>query len=270
MKNQSLFSLFVLFFFLLIRPAYSQTIEFSMVPDSISSIEIDHTRILISDLDQSIISGNFNLQYKQVLNDKFNLIGEASFLHLKTKNLAGDNGISNIYLGFQYKTSKNDHINSALNVGIHLPTASEEIQFGSLFNLFDLPKFVYKSTDIYVGYNTFINYSNGFRLGFEFGSDLLIPIEENNGDTELFGKYGISLMYQTTSGVYFQSELLGVANITNEGEGFDDSTLHTYAIGAGYNGGKVGAGLYYRNYFDDILFGDDFKGILGLEFNIFL
>jgi hypothetical protein len=79
MKNQSVFSLVVLFLFLLIRPASSQTIEFSMVPNSISTLEFDHTRLLESDSDQSIISGLFNLQYKHVLNNKFNIIGETSF-----------------------------------------------------------------------------------------------------------------------------------------------------------------------------------------------
>ena len=269
MKNQPLFSLLVLFFFLSIRPASSQTIEFSMVPDSVSSLEFDHTRLLFSDTDQSIISGLFNLQYKHVLNDKFNLIGETSFMHFKESGSDAENGISNVYLGIQYKTSKSAHINSALNAGIHLPTSKRDAQIGQFFNFFDLGKFAHKTTAINIGYNTFINYDSGFRLGFEFGSEILIPVGSNNGDTDILGKYGVSLMYQTTSGLYFQTELLGVANITNEGGDFDDSTFHTYAIGAGYNGDKVGAGLYYRNYFDEF-FGDDFNGILGLEINFFL
>jgi hypothetical protein len=190
-------------------------------------------------------------------------------LHFKKSGRDGTNGISNIYLGIQYKSSKSDHINSVLNVGIYLPTASGDVGIGFLFNMFDLSKFLDESTTINLGYSIFKNYDSGFRLGFEFGSDLIIPLGSNNGDTELFGKYGLSLMYQTTSGVYFQSELLGIANITNGGDSFSESTFHTYALGVGYNGDKVGAGLYYRNYFDE-LFSDSFKGILGLEINFFL
>jgi len=239
-----------------------------MVPDSISSLELDFTRLLISDFDQSLLSGNFNLQYKHVLDDKFNLIGELAFTNFNESGIDADRGLSNLFLGIQYKTSKKDHVKSALNVGVYIPTASEEAQNGGITNLFDFPKYQYKATDIYVGYSYYYHYSDGLRLGFDIGSDVSIPIGDNNGDTELFGRYGFSILYQTTSGLYLQSELLGITIIT-EDNGFDENSFHTYSFGLGYNGNKAGAGIYYRNYFDE-LFDDDFNGIFGLEFNLFL
>lgn len=268
MKNLLLLSLTFLFTFFAIRPSFAQTIEMSMVPDSTSSFELDYTRLLIPDSDQSLISGNFNFQYKHVLDEKFNLIGEFAFSTFKISGFDADSGLSNIFLGIQYKTSKKDHVNSALNVGIYLPSASEEAQNGGITNLFDFPKYQYKTTDIHLGYNYFYNYSNGLRLGFELGSDVSIPIGENSGDTELFGKYGVSLLYTATSGLYLQSELLGISLISEDG-GFDENSFHTYSFGLGYNGKKVGAGLYYRNYFDDFL-SNGFDGILGIEFTLFL
>lgn len=269
MKNQFLIGFTLMLAIFMIRPGAAQTIEMSMVADSNSTIEIDHTRLLVSDAGQNFISGNNNIQIKHVLNNKFNLIGEVSYLYEKT-DFFTQNGFSNVFLGAQYKTSKKESVNSALNFGIYLPTANREVQAASLYNLFDVPKFINDGLGFHVGYNSFFHYANGFRLGFELGSDLIIPVgDSSDEDPEVLGRYGLSLMYKTTSGIYFQSELLGVANITNEDEGFNDSTFHTYALGAGYNGSKMGAGLYYRNYFDE-LFEDSFNGIFGIELNIFL
>jgi len=269
MKNQFLFSLTFVFTLLIIRPVSSQTIEMSMVPDSNSTFEIDNMRLLISDQDQGIIAGNFNLQYKQALNSKINLIGELTYIKTDDPFAFDDNGFSNIYLGIQYKTSKSDDVDAALNTGIYLPTASQIIQLGSFTNLFDLSKYVYKSVGVALGYNRFKTFDGGLRLGFEVGSDVIIPTSDNGADVEVLGKYGGSIYYKTSIGIYLQSELLGLANITNEDGDFAESTFHTYAFGVGYTGTRLGAGLYYRNYFDD-LFNENFNGILGIKFSLYL
>ena len=52
--------------------------------------------------------------------------------------------------------------------------------------------------------------------------------------SELFARWGLSLMYTTNSGFYIQSELLGVANITtDDGESFSDASFLNYIIGIG-------------------------------------
>lgn len=269
MKNQFLIIPILIFTFLSIKPLHSQTMEMSMVPDSVTTIELEFARLLSENSNVSIISGNYGLQYKQVINHKFNFIGKVNLFHFNSDFGSAENSVSNVFLGFQYKPDHVSDINSALNVGIYLPVASRDVQSGIFYNFYDFPKYVHKATDIHVSYNSFFNYANGFRLGIELGSDILIPVGDNNGDIEVLGRYGLSLMYLSNSGVYLQSELLGVANMTNDGQGFDDSTFHTYAFGVGYRGDEIAVGLFYKNYFDE-LFGSSFDGILGIEFSSFL
>lgn len=271
MKNQLLLGLSILCCLLFVRPISAQTIEMSPVPDSTSFLALDFTRLLISESNQSLISGNFNLQYKTPINEQFNFVGELSLSNVRVKDREVERGLSNTYLGIQYITTKYKNSNSSLNFGIYLPTATEEIDGAAFNNLFDLPKYIDKSTTIHFGTNSFYNLNNEVRIGFELGSDIVIPLDDefDNEDTELNGKYGISLMLNTVEGLYFQSEFLGYANITKGENSFNDSSFHTYAMGGGYNGDKVGAGVYYRNYFDDF-FSDNFNGIFGIELNLFL
>ena len=121
MKNQRIAYSLVLSFFFLIRPAGSQTIELSLVPDSVSTFEIDYIRTLYSGADQSNFSGLYNFQSKHILSHKLNLITKLGFSHFKDSFQSDDNDISNLYLGLQYKTSKSENINSALNVGVYAP-----------------------------------------------------------------------------------------------------------------------------------------------------
>ena len=195
MKNFTITGLAFIFSIVLINPLSSQTMEMSMVPDSISALELDFTRALIDGSDQSLLSGNFNLQYKHIINEKLNFIGELTYVNFRFGGGSAD-GISNIYAGIQYKTSSCENTYSALNAGIYLPTSSEEAQSGAFNNLFDLTKYLHETTGIHVGYNQFINYSNGFRLGFEFGSDLVIPIGDNDMDMEILGKWTHKLLVQ--------------------------------------------------------------------------
>ena len=240
MKNQLIFSISILFCLLFVRPIFAQTIEMGPVPDSTSFLSIDYTRVLISESNQGLISGNFNLQYKTQINEKLNFIGEFTMLNEKEEGREADRGLSNAYLGIQYITTKYANSNSSINFGIYVPTATEEIGNGAFYNLFDLPKYIDKSTTIHFGTNSFFNVNNEVRIGFELGSDIVIPLNDefDREDTELNGKYGVSLLLNTAERIYFQTEFLGYANITKGDRSFNDSSFHTYAIGAGYNGNK--------------------------------
>ena len=267
MKNQLLVSLTFVITLFLISPAHSQTLEIATVPDSVSTFGFDYSRLLVSDSDQSILSGNYGLSYKHVLNDKINLLTEVNFIHSDFGFGGSSNDLGNILLGVQVKTHKKEDVRSALNLGLYVPTATRQAVNGLINNFFGFPKYVDDALSLHVGYNVFHFLDSGFRIGYQLGTDVLIPTGDGFDEVEALGKYGFSLMYQTDGGFYSQLELLGVAIIT-EDDSFDDNTLHTYSLGLGYNWDKVGAGLYYRNYFDEM--GDQFNGIFGLQFNVFI
>ena len=268
MKNQFLIGLTFIVSLLIIRPASSQTIDMGMVPDSISTLELDFTRSIGSSSNQKIISGFYDLQYKQVLSHKFNFIGKVGYYYSGNSLGGSIKGFANVYTGIQYKLGNSDHRNSSLNLGVYLPTAEQLVQLAVFYDLYELPKFAYKITDVRLGYSSFHNYDSGFRLGYEVGSDIAIPVGENTNDVEVLARYGLNLMYKFTPEFYAQSELLGIATLTDEGS-FDENTFHSYAIGVGYRGNKVGLGVSYKNYFDE-LFGSSFDGFLGVEFSVFL
>jgi hypothetical protein len=105
-------------------------------------------------------------------------------------------------------------------------------------------------------------------VGFELGSVVLLATGDNSADTEVLGRYAISAKYQTTSGFYVLTEILGIVSITEEGD-FDERSYHNYAFGAGFNFKKFGLGVSYKNYFDDLL-SYEVNGILDLHFTAFL
>ena len=246
--------------------AGAQTIDLRMIPDDSSNITFSYDRFLIPDLDLDLLSGNYDILFKHAINSKINVLGEINFGYIKGDERDAESGIGNLFLGIQYKTSKKVNTNSAVNIGIYLPTADEKAQNVAIVDFFNLSKFLHKITTIHIGYNSYKNLPDGLRFGFELGTDLGIPSGNEFADTELYGKYGVSLLYQTVPGIYLQSELLGFAIITEEGD-FDENSFHKYLLGIGYKGNKFGIGIHYKNYFDD-LFQDGLDGILGINANV--
>ena len=241
----------------------AQTLEMTMVPDTNSVLEYDYTRLLIADSGQGILSGNSNLQYKHFHNPSLNFVGEISIAHFNNEYDGTTGGISNLFLGVQLRRDHKANRFSSINLGVYLPTASEDSQQALFNNFFDYAKFIYKSVSFSAGYTTFKYNASGLRIGFELGAYVNIPTGDGIRDPEVFGKYGFSLLYEASPKVYLQTELLGTAILSEDG-GFNDNSFHSYAFGIGYQWPKISAGLYYRNYFDEF-FSDDFDGILGVK-----
>ncbi|NNE14709.1 MAG: hypothetical protein HKN51_07010 [Saprospiraceae bacterium] len=247
----------------------AQTIAMSMVPDSVSSLEVDYNRLFISDDDElGFLSGSYNFQYKGIINSFLNFIGELNYTYKNGENFSGkESGLSNLYLGVQLKTTQTAKTKAGVNLGVYLPTASSSFFGSALSNYYDIFKFVEESTTISGSYNAYHYLDGDLRIGYEIGTDLFLPSDEFS-DTELFARYGLSLIYTVNGSTFIQTEFLGIANITtDEFESFDDSSFHTYSVGLGHHfTDKFNLGIYYRNYFDEF-FDPSFKGIGGLELN---
>ncbi len=278
MKTPKLIYLIFVFSIFASRSVIGQTIEMSMIPDNVSTFKLDHSQLLISDLDLKIFSGNYNLNVKQVINEKVNLLAGIPVLHFRVDNSRNKTGIGNLFLGIQFKKSKTDKIRSAVNVGVYLPTASDPIssrdrvlfggqtEYGIRTNLFEFPKYPDKTITAQIGYNSFRSLSNKLRIGFELGSNIVVSKRYSKTETDIFARYGVSLLYPKDKGFNAQVELLGSAILTQDGS-FGLNTTHTYAMSLGYNWNRVGIGVYYRNYFDDLNI--DLKGVFGTQLFLF-
>lgn len=265
MKNLLNLGLSILLSFFLFKSSSAQTIEMGPVPDSVSTLGLDYFKLMIADNEFSAFSGIYNLAYKHVVNQKINLIGELNYGHFKEDGRDAENNFGNVFLGAQIKTNSKENVMASGNVGVYLPTGGEEGYLGSLLNIYDLAKYPESAFGLSLGYTSFHYLANGLRLGYEFESVFVAPKDEEN---ELLGKYGVSIQYELSPGFYAQSELLGVAVITEDGD-FDERTFHTYSLGLGYYGNQFGVAVSYKNFFDD-LFSDDFNGIFGVQLFTFL
>ena len=268
MKNLTLLLMCICFNLSSVSFSFAQNIEMGLVPDSTSTFQLDYTKLLISDSDQSLISGNYLVRYKHVMNSKINFLGEANFNHFKQDSGDAANGIGNIYLGMQLKLNTKASVASSINAGVFLPTASQDAANGIFNNFYDVARYLDDTFGIQAGYTHYQYFEGGLRIGFELASLITIPTTDNLNDTELLGKYGASIQYSTDSGFYILSELLGILAITEDGS-FDENSFHTYALGLGYEWDKLSVGVSYKNYFDD-LFSDSFNGIFGVQLRLFL
>ena len=262
MKNLS--KLFIALFFVAgsLNNSSAQTIEMGMVPDSSSALQFNYNRFLISDSDLSAFSGNYDFRYRHALNSKFNLLAELNFSHYDNSFAEADNALGNLFLGAQYKLSQKANKQSSVNFGLYIPTAGEEAVINAFTNIYDIPKYYQDVLTIHGSYSSFFYFDSGFRVGIQLGSDLSIPTEDD-AEAELFAKYGLSVMYTTEINLYFQSEFLGYAIIT-EDDGFGDNSFHSYSFAAGHDFGSIRLAAAYKNYFDDLFIGD-FNGVFGLQ-----
>ena len=264
MKSLIKLSALVLLVNLSILDITAQTMEMSHVPDSITSLQLDYSRLLVPDSDQSLLSGNYLLKFKHAHGKKLNFLAEINFSNLKEGEFDSESGIGNIYLGSQIKLNSKANRLSSINVGVFLPTADDEVSFGVFNNFWDVPRYLPDVLALRASYASFSFLESGLRISYELGLDLSIPTNDNNFDeSELFGRYGISLLYNISENFFVNSEILGYA-ILSEDDGFDDNSYHTYALGLGYDWGGFRLAISYKNFFDEFP-SDEIDGILGIQ-----
>lgn len=241
----------------------AQNIEMGLEPDDQSSFQLDYTRLLHENSDLSIVSGNYLLRYKNVVNERINLVAEGVFNHFSS-NGNSETSIGNIYLGTQFKFNSDPDKNASLNLGVFIPIADEEAASGLFSNFYDFGRYLDKNMAVQAGFTRYQHFEGGLRLGFELASLLAIPTNGDFQDPEVYAKYGLSLMYKAEAGFFVISEILGVGVITEDSGSFDDRTDHTYAFGAGFDASAVSVAFSYKNFIDDMGF-FDLDGVLGIQ-----
>jgi hypothetical protein len=153
-----------------------------------------------------------------------------------------------------------------------LPTASEKKEIahlvGALTNIYELQRSLPDVLTIYGNFAYHYRQINGGMFGVEIGPQLLVPTGELEGDTELFGHYGLAGGFALPKAAIF-AELLGVFIVSEDVDKFGDRFIHSFAFGAQYTGSFVRPGLFYTLPLDEDI-NEDISGMLGLKVDVVL
>lgn len=242
---------------------HAQNFEMQMRPDSVSGLDFQFRKFLFEEEGGDFFSGNFDLRYRHVLNNKINIIASLAYSRFGTDDpFSFDaSSISNTYLGVQIKNSHKANNMSSIDVGIYLPTSDEDGSIGTLANIYEISRYVDDATTIGASYKSYYSYSDGFSFGYELGPDFIFASNDFMDDIEIVMRYGLNLAY-SFSDVFIQSEILGIGILT-EDDSFGDNTVHSYSIGLGFHAGQFIPRIYYKNFIDEDI-GEGLDGILGI------
>jgi len=173
----------------------------------------------------------------------------------------------NIYLGTKiYHQSKN----SWWEIGLHLPTASDDKSMASGVGLFsDLNRFesfIIDFITIPVIFNHQKRRETGFQYRLRVGPDIVISTADDSGDNELFFDYGGQVGYGNDV-FSVMTGFFGRAIITESDIDFSERTFHQIGVGFNYNIGTFTPGLSLNIPVDDD-FSDVLDFTVGLHANI--
>ncbi len=252
----------------------AQTLGLKAIPTDEMQFGFNFNKSFYSHYDNvSAFSGLFELNWNIPLSSKLNIVGEIPYINTnyETNYSFGNynynfkysrNGIGNIFVGMQTK-SADDESKSIATFGIYLPTADEEAAYTALFsNYYDIQKFVPKSFGLYFNYAHHKIFEGGFRYGFEFGPNIIIPTESGYSETELFIHYAGTVGYQVNK-LQVNIEFLGIGILTQSVDNFWDRLIHQFGIGAFWKESFITPKIFYRIYLRDEI-SNMIDGILGI------
>lgn len=272
MKNQSKLIIGkLILLFLLFSSLSAQTTMFHSIPADKSQFGIQYLRPDFDfDFDMSTLSGIYDFSLNAPVTSNMNLVISVPYISFSFDRIDDENSIGNIYVGIQNRLRTDDKNNSALSLGLFIPTIPDDKMLIHMLGMFTNYHSIYKYTPdvltIFANYAQHRSNANNFLFGFEIGPNICVPTEEDGGDTEIFMHYGFRMGMQSSTLIFF-AELIGLAILTEEVDEFDDRFLHTVVFGGQWNDGRLKPGIFYKIYLKDDL--QDFvDGVLGIKLDI--
>jgi hypothetical protein len=206
--------------------------------------------------DMSTFSGTFDLYCDVPVSSKISIVGDFPFSAFSFKWRDSESGVGNVYLGFRNKMGSPERSFSSVELGMWLPTASEDendLNALSIYgNYHELQRFIpnYVTVASKGSYHYRGGQGQGGMISIEAGPELLIPTDDNQ-DTQLFVFYGISGGYYTPDAVFLIGfEGLYLATADTDDWGLEDKWAHYLVLGAHLVDTKVRPGLFYMLPFD--------------------
>lgn len=248
MKNLTLVLLLCLSYSVL----KAQTFEFNPEPDSINLVEFQFKRGLFEDgPSESLSSGLSTLKFKQSLSTKFNLQAALSYFNFSF-DFGSESGLMNSYVGGQYLLNNTADGNSSIDMGLYLPTGSDELQLALYYDGLNLGYYVPLDIGFDIHYRANRQLNKNVRLDYQLGFDVFKFDDFITDEIESLFKYGIAILYKADSRFFVRSEFLGSYIVTEEGS-FGEANLSTLSLGLGYDAEHIAPYIYFKAYLDDEL-----------------
>ena len=224
-----------------------------------------------NDLSLSILSGSYDFYFNIPVSFKLNVVGSLPYSVFSAKDEESEGGIGSIYVGIQTRPTSGSTSSSSLQMGIFLPTATDEsfpVVLGLYSNYYEFQKYISDLLTVYGNFSYSMTHPRGAIFGIEIGPNLFIPTKDDvfEDDAELFAHYGIFGGFKLTS-VTFSAELEGLAIISEDVDDFEDRFVHSVAFGAQWTGSNIKPGVYYQIYLKENL-RDIVDGVLGIKVDV--
>ena len=249
----------------------AQTFNLQSIPTDKTQISFRFDKPFYANSTSTIaLSGLYQLEINIPTHSKGNFICEIPFINsvYEVNSYYGPyehtrRGFGNIFIGFQSNDNKNETSKSIYSYGIFLPTISEKISLDGLFiNYYELQKFTPNGVGIYFNYAYHKIKGQGFKYGFEFGPNFMIPTNRSNTNNNFVMHYGVIVGYKVDK-LLFNSELFGDLVLSGVSDSFSDRFINMLNFGAQYTQDNVTPEIFYRIYLKDT-FRDLISGVLGM------
>jgi hypothetical protein len=252
--------------------AVAQTFMLKSIPGETPQFGLRYLRPNFkNDSDLSTFSGIYDIRVNLPINERWSI--DASLPYTRFAFGEDDDSesyIGNIYAGLQ-SISRKGGGSAIVSFGAFFPTAEEDLGhllFGVLTNYENMFKYYPDSWTLTGNFAWFKTSEGGARLGLEAGPDLLVPVGDNDSDTDFLLHYGFTAGYQ---GKRFlaAAELIGLVVFTGDSDEFSDRFVHSIDFGASYLSRHFAPGIFYKIYLKDE-FRDMVDGVLGVSLDVIM
>lgn len=227
--------------------AYAQFIDMSPVPDTTAIVGIKASRASFREdvwygENPSSASGVYKLYGQFPMKDGWSFYAEVPFIFANQES-ERDNGLANIYVGFQHVTKAHPRTN--VSFGIYLPTIGSGHYLRQEVGVMSDTYGVFQYAEGVTGRFSVAHHNTkakGPLYGFEVGSNIFVPTYDG-GKVE-FLLHGAAKAGYAFGGFTAWGELNGFLPVSSDGY-ITDTMISRAVFGGQFMGSRVRPGLFY-------------------------
>ena len=204
-------------------------------------------------VENSTFSGLYDLQVNWKLTPSLRIVGSLPLVSSAVTNFGffGNDKeteleIGNVFVGIQNNKALSSSRYFSSTFGVYLPIVSESTGFTGIFaNFYESQKTIRDMLTLYSNFAYQTITPEGAFYGFEIGPQILVPVGDNNADTELFGHYGLSFGYAFSKATIC-TELVSLFIISEGDIDLSDRFVNSLNIGAQFTRYRIQPGIFLQ------------------------
>ena len=221
----------------------------------------------------SLLTGGYNLSLHAPVCRSFNIVARLPLTVLGGRDTREDgSSAGNIFLGIQTRIRQDTTKGTSITAGISIPTASNGMLPVKSLGLYTDNLHFYRYTPRIMAIRINVALHNREPLNrfhaIHLGAVLTFPTGTNEGEVELWGRYGIGAGAWAGDTI-LSAELIGIVHLSEKIEKFSHRFTHSLVLAATYDRFTLKPSLFIRLYFDHDL-NQAVDAIAGLKFTLFL